>query len=824
MIPILFPYSATSFTSHGLGDLMETIRCESVVNAEGEYELELDYPANGELISQLSINAIIVAKVDDHSQNQAFRIYGIDKAINNLVTVHAQHLTYDLSGVVVKKYEAETCGAAISGLKTNAVGSLANPFTITTDIPNSQQAQNQDQKFSVEEPKSLRSVLLDGDDSIKGCFGGDLIFDNYNVQLKRIGGEDRGTLIEYGIDLMDMKQEESISEMVTGVFPYWKGREEGDETSAEEKIVYGDIQYASGTFQRHRVIPLNVTEYYPNNTTAPSVSEINATAQDWIRANEIGQPELNLTVSYAHLGKDVRLHDAVTVRFVKIGIDVKAKVVSYKYDTLKERCVEVEVGKVKPSILFSLEDASRLKRGLIPPKRIANNSIDSDKLANSSVGTSQIADTAVSNWHLKDAAVDTRTLDDKAVTNEKIGDWAVTERTIGDVAITSAKIKDGAVTNKKIGDAAISSEKIGAGEIKSVNLGNSSVTSTHIANGSVITSKLHDASVTTAKVADLAIDSAKIGDSAITSIKLKDGSVVNAKLGNAAVTAEKVGTGAITEAKIGNSAVTSVKIANGSISEAKVSNGAITTSKLKDGSVTNAKVGALAIDEAKIGNSAITSIKIKDAAVDSNKIKDGAVINAKVSNGAISTTKVADLAIDEAKIGNSAITSVKIKDGQVVKGKVGPRAIEYENVENYEIDTLKLGNMSITSEKIGSGGWVQKPDGGWEYRDKGVEYGNLQQDSVESDIIAPDAVTYMHIGDYQVGEIKLVQTAQDAIAAVWNIEGLVADWMYSDLISASHISAWHHLEVGDIFSCYGETVYIDEIQDNYGYLHRALCV
>ena len=57
-----------------------------------------------------------------------------------------------------------------------------------------------------------------------------------------------------------------------------------------------------------------------------------------------------------------------------------AKFVSYRYDVLKERCIEVEVGNVKPSILFSLEDASRLKRGLIPPARIQNNSITSEKL------------------------------------------------------------------------------------------------------------------------------------------------------------------------------------------------------------------------------------------------------------------------------------------------------------------------------------------------------------------------------------------------------------------------------------------------------------
>ena len=261
MIPILFNYNATSFMTHGIGDLSETIACETIVNSEGEYELELQYPVGGDYINSLTYNNIIVAKADDHSAYQAFRIYGVSKAINSIVTVKAQHLSYDLSCVPVINYEATKCSAAINGLSSHAVGTGANLFSFYTDIPDSRQAENQDREFKMEEPLTLRAALLDGDDSIYGCWGGDLVFDNYSVKLLNTAGADRGVLIEYGIDMIDMEQEENISEMITGVFPYWKGREEGDAADADDKIVCGSVQYASGTFQRHRVIPLNVTDY-----------------------------------------------------------------------------------------------------------------------------------------------------------------------------------------------------------------------------------------------------------------------------------------------------------------------------------------------------------------------------------------------------------------------------------------------------------------------------------------------------------------------------------------------------------------------------------
>lgn len=592
MIPVLFSSDSTNFTSHGIGDLLESMRCETVVNAEGEYELELEYPAGGKYINQLVINNIIRAKANNHEDEQLFRIYNIEKNISNLVTVHAQHISYDLACVPVKAYTASTCSAAVSGLKTNAViSSDVSNYTFYTNVTGP--AQNTEGKFKIEEPIPLRSALLDGDDSIKGTFGGDLVFDNYNISLLKVGGAERGITIEYGIDMMDMALEETISEMITGVYPYWHGREDGAD---EDTIVYGSVQYVSGSFERQRITSLNVAQYFPNNKSAPSVSEINAKAREWMAAEDLGEPEFNLTLSYAELGKDIRLHDALTVRFTKIGIDVKAKVVSYRYDTLKERCIEVEVGNVKPSILFDLEDASRLKRGLMPPERIANKSISGGKIANN----------AVCDWHLKDGAVVTAKIDEGAVTEEKIGEWAVTEGKIADLTISSAKIQNGAVGNQQLGEASVTHDKIGQGEIYTANLGDASVSSIKIKDGEVITAKIADDAITAQKVSDLAITTAKIGNSAITSAKIKNGEVVEGKIGNQAVSFDKVKDANIDQLKLNDFSVTSTKIAdnewayNYATKQWEKRSPAVGTYALQNSAVVSAKIGNYQVADIKL--------------------------------------------------------------------------------------------------------------------------------------------------------------------------------------------------------------------------------
>ena len=496
MIPILFEYNETVFTSHGIGDLIDAIECISSQNDEGEWELAMSYPISGELFNELTIGRLIYAKVNTWQGNQIFRIYGYEKPLNGIATIKAQHCSYDLRDIPVKAFKSAAnanCNTVLANMKSNAVaitGLNISKFTFSSNVSGT--AQTQDGYYELTQPSNARSVLLDGDDSIKGCFGGDLVINNYTVSLQTTGGADRGVMIEYGVDLIDLKQEENISEMTTGVLPYYRYTDTND----DEQITYGSVQYKSGTYRNHRVEPLDLTEYYPNQAehTSPTVAQLNSKAQEWISKSTIGEPEVNFTLSYATLGQDVRLFDAVTVRFVKMGIDVKSKVTAFKYDVLNDRPKEIQVGKTKKSVLFSLEDASRLKKGLLPPARIKDKSITSDKYADNSVTSSAIGTGSVG--------------------TSKIAGGAVTSGKIGGGAVTESKVADGAITNGKVADNSINASQ----KIQQL-----SITAETLASNCVTNTKIKDGEVYSGKIADGAVITVKIGDAAVANVKLYQG-------------------------------------------------------------------------------------------------------------------------------------------------------------------------------------------------------------------------------------------------------------------------------------------------------------
>lgn len=448
MIPILFPYNSTDFTNHGIGDLVKCISATAAMSDTGERELEFTYPVDGDYFDEIKLNNIVLAKASHYEDPQAFRIYKVEKVIKGTVRVFCEHISYDISWIPVRPFSGNSAANALTNMKNSAA--VACPFTFITNVTESGTV-----NFS--DPVSMRAALLDGDSSIKGTYGGDLVFNNYQVSLLKTGGADRGVVIEYGIDLVDLTQEVNNTEMITGILPYYHNSE-------TDSSILGAIQYASGTFERHRIECVDLSEHFPNSV--PTAAQLEAKAREWMVAEEIGEPEINLKVSYAWLGQDVRLHDAVTVKFPKMGIDVKAKVTKYTYNVLAERPIEIEVGKTKEAFLFSLDDASRLKRGLLPPERIQNGSLTSNKYA--------------------------------------------------DGSITTAKYASSSIPSRAYGAASIPSSAYGNASIPTSAYGANSVNSDALGNEAVITSKLHEGSVLTSKLGENAVDTSKIKDAAVT--------------------------------------------------------------------------------------------------------------------------------------------------------------------------------------------------------------------------------------------------------------------------------------------------------------------
>nr|DAM46739.1 MAG TPA: tail protein [Caudoviricetes sp.] len=341
MIPTLYRSDETEFTSQGLGSLADAISCTVTEERNGLYELEMEYPQTGLRFADIAAGNIVCAIPSPYRAAQPFRIYKVTKPLNGNVMVYANHISYDLNKIPVKPFAAGTAAEAMTKLQENCA--IANGFLFLTDKETAAE-------MKIETPTAVRSCLGGIQGSVLDTYGGEYEWDRFKVYLKNQRGTDSGVVIRYGKNLTGLTQEGDVTNLVTGIYPYWY---------SDEKLVTCEppIIYAEETTGQ-TAIPVDLTEKFENQ---PTVEQLKSAAESYIRSNAIGVPEVSLTTKFLNLSQmsgyenmqlleKCDLCDTVTVQYEQAGINAKAKIVSLKTDVLLERYEQIEIGSIRPNI------------------------------------------------------------------------------------------------------------------------------------------------------------------------------------------------------------------------------------------------------------------------------------------------------------------------------------------------------------------------------------------------------------------------------------------------------------------------------------------
>ena len=358
MKPILFAKTATTFTTNGLGRL-NFIKCTVTEERNGQYILEGTIAEEELHASALEMGSIIVAKPNQTSVLQAFRVHKLKKPINGIYELAAQHISYQLSFIPTMPFSitaaSTACNSTLQALKSNAAESC--PFTFWTNVTTVS-------SYKQTAPASIRSRLGGVEGSVLDQFGGEYEWDNYTVKLHSARGvQTPSATLRYGKNITDLNQEEEINNVITGVCPYWMDSEGGNVVTLPEKTV--DSSTAS-SYPFKRTIPLDLSSDWEE---APTQAQLRARAQAYVNSSGIGIPKVNIKVSFVNLAdteeyKDVAalqtvsLCDYVAVQFEKLGISTQAKVVKTVYNVLLDRYDSIEVGSLRSSLAGTISDQS----------------------------------------------------------------------------------------------------------------------------------------------------------------------------------------------------------------------------------------------------------------------------------------------------------------------------------------------------------------------------------------------------------------------------------------------------------------------------------
>lgn len=356
MNPILYAANTQNFENLGEGVLHDCLTCRATEERNAGIELSLTYPVTGALADKLVYDAIIKAKTNDKSELQLFRIYKVDRVTSGIITVKAEHISYELSKNPVGNIEGTgTADAALTALLSGAA--IPHSYTVESDVSGSRY-------YRVSFVSVRAGIKL-----IRDFFGGELEFDNRAIRLHAARGTDTGIYISRGKNLVSADDSTDTTGVYTAIFPYATDSDDNTITLPEKYLTTAN----STKFSYIRALPVDLTNQFGEGESV-TVANLREKARQYLSDNSLDTIERNIKISFVSLWQSpeyeniaalerVGICDIINVRDNVIGITAKAKVIKTVYDTLAERYTSIELGTARGDLSNAFTSvAERIKK------------------------------------------------------------------------------------------------------------------------------------------------------------------------------------------------------------------------------------------------------------------------------------------------------------------------------------------------------------------------------------------------------------------------------------------------------------------------------
>lgn len=334
MRPIIYDKNEMQFDNHGKGHL-KPIECVVTEERNGSYEAECEITEKDKHYNDVELGALLGLKVSNGT-TQLFRIYKIEKQLEDSIRLYAAHISYDLSYIPVSPIQ-NALGIRDVFAKWKSQSLVSNPFTLDTDIVS-------DKAYSMNYPLSARSYLGGTEGSFLDKWHGEYEFDNYDVYLYESRGRNNGVTIQYGKNLTDLEQEDTIEDTADGLLPYW--------TDGKSYVMGSILRKSNGD----KIITVDVTSDFTEEepqegeeeSQMPTAAEVTEAGRkrlgDLITAE---QTSIKVKWYENHEISEVQLCDTVNVVYAPYNINVEMKVTETEWNVLEERYESIILGEYK---------------------------------------------------------------------------------------------------------------------------------------------------------------------------------------------------------------------------------------------------------------------------------------------------------------------------------------------------------------------------------------------------------------------------------------------------------------------------------------------
>lgn len=335
----------TDFIHNGLAVMDKCIRCEVQEELNGLFELELEYPIYNNSKWEYLIEDNII-KAPTPFGEQLFRIYHKAKTLKS-IKVNARHIFYDLLDNLVEEIDIrELSGKDALKLAIDNLAYKTNfKYFSNIDWKNNIYLDDETGDIENKNPVEVLFTLID-------IYGGELRRNNFNFVWLENVGQDNGVVISYGKNIKGIEEDLNKDNIITRMKPVGQ-----DGLTLDEKYI--DSPY----IDNYPHPKIKIVEFKDCN----DYESLKKAAIDYYKKTKCDIPLVNYKIDFIELSKTeeyknysclekLNIGDIVTVKHKILKINIKQKIIKSKYDCLKKRYINIELGSFKENINKTFEE------------------------------------------------------------------------------------------------------------------------------------------------------------------------------------------------------------------------------------------------------------------------------------------------------------------------------------------------------------------------------------------------------------------------------------------------------------------------------------
>lgn len=335
----LFGINEESFATNG--DLVIQPK-KAVVHKEDNGDFYLELETDESYVKDLTEGRIIIANTPQG--DQSFRVTN-PSIKKHTIKIKAYHVFYDTENYLIKDSYVvnKNCNDALDYL--NMATDTESPFKTISDVN------------TIHSYRCVRKSLYEAIQVVLERWGGQLVRNNFEIEIRESIGQDNGVTIRYAKNLKDITKTENWDSVVTKLLPVGKdGILLNTIDQSIDPYVYSETTYAIPytkcvSFTQDDISEEDYKDASGNlDETAYKqalIDDLRKQAQLYVESNSV--PKINYTLK-ANPEKTTDIGDTIEVVDEDLGINLLTNVIKYKYDCILKKYTEIEFGNFRKSL------------------------------------------------------------------------------------------------------------------------------------------------------------------------------------------------------------------------------------------------------------------------------------------------------------------------------------------------------------------------------------------------------------------------------------------------------------------------------------------